>query len=146
MGYEWDFDVVFDSLPVMLNGLGISAVLAVLSMIIGSPSASPSPSRGQERPGHRPASPRTVEFIKNTPLLAQLLGLYYALPIVSGVKLSAFNSALLALSLSVGVFMSEIFRAGILGVDRGQWEAASAIGLTERQSYVRIILPPVGTR
>ncbi len=80
-----------------------------------------------------------LELVRNTPLLIQIFFLYFVLsPVFS---LSAFASAVLALSLFEGAYASEIFRSGIESIPKGQWEAAKALGLNSRQTYVRIILP-----
>jgi polar amino acid transport system permease protein len=80
-----------------------------------------------------------LELIRNTPLLVQLFFIYFVLgPIF---EIGAFASAVIALSLFEGAYASEIFRAGILSIHRGQWEAASSIGLNTRQTYRFIVLP-----
>jgi polar amino acid transport system permease protein len=80
-----------------------------------------------------------LEVIRNTPLLVQLFFMYFVLAPVFDI--SAFTSAVLALSLFEGAYASEIFRAGIVSIHRGQWEAAFSIGLNIRQTYRLIILP-----
>ncbi len=80
-----------------------------------------------------------LEVIRNTPLLVQLFFIYFVLSPVFDI--SAFTSAILALSLFEGAYASEIFRAGIVSIHRGQWEAAFSIGLNTRQTYRLIILP-----
>jgi len=80
-----------------------------------------------------------LEVIRNTPLLVQLFFIYFVLSPV--LDISAFTSAVLALSLFEGAYASEIFRAGIVSIHRGQWEAAFSIGLNTRQTYRLIILP-----
>ena len=80
-----------------------------------------------------------LEVIRNTPLLVQLFFIYFVLSPVFDI--SAFTSAVLALSLFEGAYASEIFRAGIISIHRGQWEAAFSIGLNTRQTYRLIILP-----
>jgi polar amino acid transport system permease protein len=80
-----------------------------------------------------------LEVIRNTPLLVQLFFIYFVLgPIF---EISAFASAVVALSLFEGAYASEIFRAGIVSIHRGQWEAAFSIGLNTRQTYRFIVLP-----
>ncbi len=80
-----------------------------------------------------------LEIIRNTPLLVQLFLIYFVLaPLLD---ISAFASAVLALSLFEGAYASEIFRAGIVSIQRGQWEAAFSIGLNVYQAYRLIILP-----
>ncbi len=80
-----------------------------------------------------------VEIIRNTPLLTQLFFLYYVVAPV--LNFGATLSAILALSLFEGAYASEIFRAGIQSIDRGQWEAAYSLGLSTVDLYRTIILP-----
>ena len=80
-----------------------------------------------------------LEIIRNTPLLVQLFFIYFVLSPV--LDIDGFTSAVLALSLFEGAYASEIFRAGIISIQRGQWEAASSIGLNTYQTYRLIILP-----
>ncbi|NCC25778.1 MAG: amino acid ABC transporter permease [Deltaproteobacteria bacterium] len=80
-----------------------------------------------------------LETIRNTPLLVQIFVMYFVLSPVLGID--AFTSAVVALSLFEGAYASEIFRAGILSVPIGQWEAGLASGLTRPQIYRRIVLP-----
>jgi polar amino acid transport system permease protein len=80
-----------------------------------------------------------LEVIRNTPLLVQLFFIYFVLSPVFNIN--AFTSAVLTLSLFEGAYASEIFRAGIVSIHQGQWEAASSIGLNTRQTYRFIILP-----
>ncbi len=80
-----------------------------------------------------------VETIRNTPLLVQLLFIYFVLGPVLGV--GRFTSATLALSLFEGAYASEIFRAGIVSLPKGQWEAAYSLGLGRFDTYRCVILP-----
>jgi polar amino acid transport system permease protein len=87
-----------------------------------------------------------VDFFRATPVLAQLVWIYYALPILTGRTLTAFVAGSIGLSLYAGSFLAEIFRAGILSVERGQSEAAMALGMTRAQTMWRIILPQAVVR
>ncbi|MEX1325901.1 MAG: amino acid ABC transporter permease, partial [Desulfobacterales bacterium] len=80
-----------------------------------------------------------LETIRNTPLLIQLFFIYFVLGPVLGI--SRMASAILALSLFEGAYASEIFRAGIVSIRRGQWEAAYSLGLSSFDTYYCIILP-----
>lgn len=80
-----------------------------------------------------------LELIRNTPLLVQLFFVYFVLGPVLGID--RFTSGVLALSLFEGAYASEIFRAGIVSIDKGQWEAAHSLGLSMIHSYRYIILP-----
>jgi len=80
-----------------------------------------------------------LELIRNTPLLIQLFFIYFVLaPLVD---MDAFTSAVLALSLFEGAYASEILRAGIVSIHKGQWEAAYSLGISTYHSYRDVILP-----
>ena len=80
-----------------------------------------------------------LELIRNTPLLTQIFFIYFVLSPVLGI--GRFTSAVLALSLFEGAYASEIFRAGIVSIPKGQWEAAHSLGLSSWQTYRTVILP-----
>lgn len=80
-----------------------------------------------------------VELIRNTPLLVQIFFLYFVLAPIFG--LGRLVAAVLALSLFEGAYASEIFRAGIVSIHKGQWEAAHSLGLSTFHTYRTIVLP-----
>lgn len=79
-------------------------------------------------------------IFRGIPLLVQLIFIYFALPAI-GIELSAFQSAILGLSLCGGAYIAEIIRAGILSIDKGQMEAALSLGMTYTQAMRRVIIP-----
>ncbi len=79
-------------------------------------------------------------FFRGTPLLLQLFFVYYGLPII-GITLKPFTAASLTFILNYGAYLTEIFRAGIESIDKGQYEAGKALGMNYRQIMIRIILP-----
>ncbi len=83
-----------------------------------------------------------IWVMRGTPLMLQLLFVYFALPMI-GLKLSDLTAALLAFTLNYAAYFAEIFRAGIQSISRGQYEAAKTLGMSYRQTMVRIILPQV---
>lgn len=125
---------------ILLDGLmitiRISAISLVLSLFIGFLSAF---ARLSNYPSLRAISWLYVEIVRNTPLLIQIFVIYF---VVSPVfNLSAFVSAVIALSLFEGAYSSEIVRSGIINIPKGQFEAAQSIGLTTAQSYLKVIIP-----
>jgi His/Glu/Gln/Arg/opine family amino acid ABC transporter permease subunit len=140
--YQFRWDVVTGSLPFMLEGLEmtliISALTLVLAMVAGLLIALLDMSR------FRPARLLGVAFgeiIRNTPILVQLLWVYYVLPIVFGIRIEALTALVIGLSLYQGAFISEVYRSGIQSVPRGHSEAAQVLGLTPLQNFARIVLP-----
>jgi His/Glu/Gln/Arg/opine family amino acid ABC transporter permease subunit len=81
-----------------------------------------------------------VEVMRNTPLLLQLVYVYYVLPEV-GIRLDSFTASVIALTLNYSAYISEVYRSGIQGIGRGQSDAAAALGMTRALSLRRIILP-----
>lgn len=124
----------------LLRGLGvtlhITSISLVLAFALGLATAL---LRLSGSPLGRLASRSYLELVRNTPLLVQLFFIYFVLSPVLGI--SAFTSAVLALSLFEGAYASEIFRAGILSIHPSQWEAASSLGLGTWRTYRRVILP-----
>lgn len=150
MGYHWQWyqipryiytweDGVFVAGP-LLYGLGvtlkISALSLVLAFIIGMITAL---LRLSNSTVGRVVARVYLELSRNTPLLIQLFFIYFVMGPVFG--LERFWAAVLSLSLFEGAYASEIFRSGIIGVEKGQWEACHSLGLDIRQAYRFIVLP-----
>ena len=82
-----------------------------------------------------------IEVFRTTPPLVQLFWFFFALPILIRVEMTPFVAAALTFSIQSAAFFAEVFRGGIVSVERGQWEAARAIGMNPRQTMRRIVLP-----
>ena len=142
MNYDWHFEVVREALPFLLGGLKLTVALSVLSMaaslVLG---LLVSLARLSRRRVLRGLAAAYTDFFRGTPLLVQLLWVYYSLPILTGLVLSPFVTALVALTLNLSAFVGEIYRAGITSIARGQREAALSLGMSNWQAMRRIILP-----
>jgi L-cystine transport system permease protein len=108
--------------------LGLVLALVVALLRLSSVSALSALARGY------------VSLIRGTPLLLQLFIIYYGLPSL-GVTIDPFPSAVIAFTLNVGGYASEVVRAAILAVPRGQWEAAATVGMGYPTTLRRIVLP-----
>ena len=82
-----------------------------------------------------------VEIFRCTPVLVQIVWFYFALPMIVGTNLPAWLASGIGLSLYMGCFSTEIFRGGIISIEKGQWQAARAIGMTYFEMMRHIILP-----
>jgi polar amino acid transport system permease protein len=82
-----------------------------------------------------------VEFVRSTPLLVQLYFLYFVFPIAFHITLSSLVTGVLGLGVHYATYTSEVYRAGIDAVPRGQWEAATALSLPRRRVWTAVILP-----
>ena len=85
-----------------------------------------------------------VDIIRGTPLLVQIFLIYFALPMITGQRIDPYIAAVTACSINSGAYVSEIFRAGIQSIDKGQMEAGRSLGLTWGQTMRYIIIPPLG--
>jgi polar amino acid transport system permease protein len=140
--YQFRWDVIWNNLDFLMSGLQmtlfISATSLIFALIGGLILALFDLSRFVVLRGF---SLTLGEIIRNTPILVQLLWVYYVLPIVFNIRVSSLAGILIGLSLYMAAFISEVYRAGIQAVPKGQREAAQVLGLTPAQSFIRIVLP-----
>jgi polar amino acid transport system permease protein len=138
--YKLDFGVLVEYLPQMLAGLRMTFVISLLSIIGGTIlGVAGALSRISRNRLLNVLAAVYVEWIRNTPLLIQLLFIYFGLGVF--LPLSAFVSAVLALSIFSGAYITEIIRAGIQSIHKGQREAALSLGMSEGQAMRLVILP-----
>jgi polar amino acid transport system permease protein len=139
---DLDFSQIVPSIPYILKGLQVTlqivAVAALLGFALGTLLALFKIARikalGLLADGY-------TSIFRGTPLVLQLMLIYYGLPQLIGYDISAYLAAVLAFGLNSGAYMSEVIRAGIQAVDRGQTEASMALGISYRQMMMNIILP-----
>ncbi|MBD0370726.1 MAG: ABC transporter permease subunit [Pyrinomonadaceae bacterium] len=137
----FNFDLVRRLWRLFLSGLWLTARLAILSLAFGLPvGLLLALARVQSSKILAAPAAVYVEVMRGTPLLVQILFIYFVLPSF-GVNIPAFWSGIIALTLNSAAYISEIFRAGILSIDVGQMEAARSLGMTYAQAMRRIILP-----
>ncbi len=143
MTYVWSFGVIAQYQDAFIAGLGttllLSAVSLVLATLIGT-SLAVSTWLSHAK-WVRWTVRAVIEVFRNIPIIVILVWLFYALPLVTGVKLPAFGTAVLGLSLAEGAFIAEILRAGMDAIPKGQLEAARLLGLTPLQTLQHVVLP-----
>jgi len=144
--YQWDFSILWGYRWLLLQGLGMTiaftVAIVVLGLLVGLMTASGNLSRYRAL---RSVSLGFIEVFRCTPILVQLIWFYYALPILTGLEMTPVTASLLALSCYGGAFYSEIIRGGIVSIDKGQSEAASAMGM-RRGLVMRLIVLPQAVR
>lgn len=139
-------DYLLRILPPMFDGAGITlglfGITLALSLPLGLALALIRLSRWAAL---RHAVSSFIWLMRGTPLMLQLLFVYYALPFVPGigVRLPDYPAAILAFALNYSAYFAEIFRAGIQSIDRGQYEGAKALGMSYPQTMRRIVMPQV---
>lgn len=142
MTYHWDFGVLWQYRDLFVLGTGVTLAFTVGTMLLGLLVGL---LIGMARLSHHwlISTPLIAisETFRCTPLLVQLIWIYYALPVVLHISLSAIAAAVITLSMYGGVFYAEIFRGGIVSIERGQWDAARALGLSWWPMMRLVILP-----
>ncbi|WP_395024379.1 amino acid ABC transporter permease [Comamonas odontotermitis] len=140
--YEWDFGFLWKYRTLLVGGIGYTLLFTVICVLGGLAIGLVAGLGRLSRHKVVTVPLRAfVEVFRCTPVLVQLVWFYYALPVLTGIEMSAPVAAALCLSLYGGAFYSEIIRGGIISTDIGQTEAGQAIGMTRGQVMRRIILP-----
>ncbi|MEX0807170.1 MAG: amino acid ABC transporter permease [Dongiaceae bacterium] len=128
-------------MPFLLEGALVTLELSVLSMIVATVIGLLVAVGRLSKIGPLDWALQTyVEIWRNVPLIVQLLLIYFTLPEI-GLTLPAFWAGVLGLSLNLGAYLSEVFRAAIGSVDKGQRDAAVSIGMSRLTAFRRIVLP-----
>ncbi|MGV3553372.1 ectoine/hydroxyectoine ABC transporter permease subunit EhuD [Rhizobium sp.] len=139
MTWSWDFAI--EILPALWRGLVMTIEITIasfgLAMVIGLLFAIAKMSSSATL---RVGTYCFTEAIRRTPLLVQLYFLFYVLPDL-GVVLSPFIAGVIGLGIHYATYIAEVYRAGILNVPKGQWEASKSCNLTLWQTWTRIVLP-----
>ncbi|QRM32264.1 ectoine/hydroxyectoine ABC transporter permease subunit EhuD [Microvirga sp. VF16] len=141
MDVQWNWEFTWQILPRLLHatlytlaaagiGYGIALVLGLVFALLQRTSFKPLTLIVRE----------IIEFIRSTPLLLQIFFIFFVAPQI-GIRLSPWVSGMIALGLYYSAYLSEVYRGGLDAVPAGQWEACKAISLSNRDTYVRIIIP-----
>jgi polar amino acid transport system permease protein len=146
MGYQWSFGFLWHYERLFVTGIevtlgytaGTIALGLVLGLLIGMARLSNS---------WLVNAPLValIEVFRCTPILVQIVWFYYALPVILDIQIPATVAATLVLSFYTGAFYAEIFRGGIISIERGQWDAARALGL-RRWHLMRLVVLPQAIR
>lgn len=140
MSFDWS--LIWDNIPILLQGAVITIQITVMAVgcgfFIGMIAALANLSRFKIV---RLLVKCYVELFRGTPLLVQIFMIYFALPMVIGQSINPYVAAVTACSINSGAYVSEIFRAGIQSIDKGQMEAGRSLGLTWVQTMRYIVMP-----
>jgi len=140
--YEWDFSVIWQNYDLLLLGLVNTLKVTVVALSFGIPIGlclallRLSNNRWVSMP-----TGLFIEFFRSTPPLVQLFWIFFALPIIINVEIDPYTASVLTFSIQSSAFFAEVFRAGIISIDKGQWEAGYAIGMQRVHVLKRVILP-----
>ncbi|MCE3273549.1 MAG: amino acid transporter permease [Ramlibacter sp.] len=140
--YSWDFTPVIANAPLLAQGLVNTLKVTGTALAFGVPLGlllallRLSPRKAQSWPAGF-----IIEFFRTTPPLVQLFWFFFALPMLLDIEMTPFAAAAITFSIQSSAFFAEVFRGGIVSIERGQWEAARALGMSQPQAMRRVILP-----
>ncbi|MEU6375714.1 amino acid ABC transporter permease [Streptomyces sp. NPDC046909] len=137
-----DWSVLSDNRDLYLSGLWATVLLSFAAIATGTLAGLlVAAVRTSRIPVLAQLARAYLEVFRGTPLLIQMLFIYFGAAYLTGFDISVFGAALLALTLYQGAYIAEIFRAGIEAVPRGQWEASRVLGLGRVRTFTAVILP-----
>ncbi|MCD6079487.1 MAG: amino acid transporter permease [Ramlibacter sp.] len=140
--YTWDFTPVIANAPLLAQGLLNTLKVTGTALAFGVPLGlllallRLSPRKALAWPAGF-----VIEFFRTTPPLVQLFWFFFALPMILDIEMTPFAAAAITFSIQSSAFFAEVFRGGIVSIERSQWEAGRALGMTQAQAMRRIILP-----
>lgn len=141
MTQKWSWEAVGELLPLLVEGAKMTVIITILgflaAMIVGLVFALLRRSRNKwisKTIGF------VIDFIRCTPLLVQAFFIYFVLP-AAGIQFDKYTAGVLALGLHYATYLSEVYRAGIDSIPKGQWEASRALNFSAAQTWIRVILP-----
>lgn len=142
--HSLDFTIIFEKLPSLLAGCVVTLLLCTVSLAIAlALGIIVALLRDARNPLLMQSSRFFIWIFRGTPLMVQLYLIYFGLP-AFGIKLDAFSSGIIGMSLNTSAYIAEIIRSGIHAVDPGQREAAKALGMSPLKEMSRIVAPQAG--
>lgn len=154
MSFEWIVKIVSENWPMFLRGAGMTLYIALIGTLIGAViglfagvvRTIPVPERGMKKVLLKIVNVILsiyIEFFRGTPMIVQAMVIYYGSALAFNINMNVMVAAVIVVSINTGAYMAEIVRGGIVSVDKGQFEAAQAIGMNHFQTMMNVVLPQV---
>lgn len=154
MSFEWIVRILSENWPMFLRGAGTTLYIALIGTLLGAViglfagviRTIPLPERGAKRIGLKVINAlfsTYIEIFRGTPMIVQAMVIYYGSALAFGMDIDRLFAAVFIVSINTGAYMAEIVRGGIVSVDKGQYEAAQAIGMNHLQTMFHVVLPQV---
>jgi putative lysine transport system permease protein len=154
MSLEWVITIISENWPMFLRGAGLTLLIALIGTVLGAIigllagviRTIPVPERGAKKISLKVINVILsiyIEFFRGTPMIVQAMVIYYGSALAFGLDMNVFVAAIIVVSINTGAYMAEIVRGGIVSIDKGQFEAAHAIGMNHVQTMWNVVLPQV---
>jgi glutamine transport system permease protein len=154
-GFKLDWSYAIEALPFLLQGIRYTILIAIIGILIGFIiGIVVGLGRLSKNKFLFGLSTIYVEMIRGTPIMVQALYIYFALPMMLGIKIDPIVAGIITIAINAGAYIAEISRGSIQGIDAGQVEAGRSLGLTKLQTLYRItwpqafrrMIPPLGNQ
>lgn len=154
MSIEYMISMVSNNWPMFLRGAGMTLFISIIATIIGAVigllagviRTIPMPERRAKRIFLKVVNvilSMYIEFFRGTPMIVQAMVIYYGSALAFGLDMDRTVAAIVIVSINTGAYMAEIVRGGVISIDKGQFEAAQAIGMNHIQTMLHVVLPQV---
>ncbi|SDY45527.1 amino acid ABC transporter membrane protein, PAAT family [Proteiniborus ethanoligenes] len=154
MSFESVVKIAVNNWPMFVRGAGMTLLISIIGtiagliigLLVGIIRTIPIPEKGIKRRYLKVINTVLsiyIEFFRGTPMIVQAMVIYYGSAQAFGIRMDPIAAAIFIVSINTGAYMSEIVRGGIISIDRGQFEAAHALGMNHVQTMTNVVLPQV---
>ncbi|KAA0546071.1 amino acid ABC transporter permease [Bacillus sp. BGMRC 2118] len=154
MSVEWIVTIFSENWPMFLRGAGMTLLIsligtvigAIIGLFIGIIRTIPMPEKGMKRAVLKVVNAIHsiyIEFFRGTPMIVQAMVIFYGSALAFGIDMDRILAAVFIVSINTGAYMAEIVRGGIVSIEKGQFEAARALGMNHFQTMTNVVLPQV---
>lgn len=154
MSIDWIINIISENWPMFLRGAGTTLYIALIGTILGAIigllagviRTIPVPVRGARKVILKVVNVVLsiyIEFFRGTPMIVQAMVIYYGSALAFNIDMNVLVAAVIVVSINTGAYMAEIVRGGIVSIDKGQFEAAQAVGMNHLQTMMNVVLPQV---
>ncbi|MBY0122101.1 amino acid ABC transporter permease [Bacillus sp. S/N-304-OC-R1] len=154
MSLEWILTMIANNWPMFLRGAGMTLFISIIGTLIGAIigllagviRTIPVPEKKGKRIFLKVINVILsiyIEFFRGTPMIVQAMVIFYGSALAFGLDMDRTLAAIVIVSINTGAYMAEIVRGGVISIDRGQFEAAQAVGMNHVQTMLNVVLPQV---
>ncbi|MEH7391171.1 amino acid ABC transporter permease [Bacillus sp. JJ1503] len=154
MSLEWILTMISNNWPMFLRGAGMTLFVSIIGTVIGGIigllagviRTIPVPENKIKRIFLKVVNAilsMYIEFFRGTPMIVQAMVIFYGSALAFGIDMNVTVAAIVIVSINTGAYMAEIVRGGVISIDRGQFEAAQAVGMNHVQTMLNVVLPQV---
>jgi len=141
-GFDFQISVIWESVPMLLSGAKLTVIITIIGLLIGfAIGAFTGLLKISRNIFLRKAAGTYIEIIRGTPIMVQVMFIYFGLPMAVNTRIPPLTAGIIAIAINSGAYIAEIVRGAFQSIDEGQTEAGRSIGLTHFQTMLYVIWP-----